>query len=333
MTRVPLTLACGVYDRTQALADGRVEPDGIDLNYLRIDSGEAFWRQLHWGEFDATEISTSALIMLVGRGSRDYVAIPAFTSRAFRHGCIFVRSDGSVPSPEALKGRKVGVPQYHMTAALWIRGMLSDDYGVRTEDVHWIQGGLDRPDYPERIDLHVPASIELTPVMDRSLSDMLLEGEIDAIIGAEWPGPARAGDSRVAHLFSNYRQAERDYYARTRFFPIMHTIAIQRSIYEQHRWIAQNLYTAFDRAKALGAHNIGFPGTLKYMLPWLAADYRETVALMGQDYWRYGVAASRHEIEAMCRYSFEQGLSPRLVAVEELFAPETVNPFPLGPGR
>jgi 4,5-dihydroxyphthalate decarboxylase len=327
MTRLRLTLACGDYDRTRGLWDGSVQPEGIEINYLKTDSGESFWRMLQHAEFDASEMSMSAYIMLLGRGDRQFVGLPAFTSRAFRHNSIVINTAAGIKRPEDLKGRRIGVPQYHMTAALWIRGYLHHDYGVRTEDVEWVQGGLDRAGYPERVELELPASIRLTSRQDRSLSSLLVEGELDAIIGPEWPEPLRARDPRVGLLFPDYREQEKDYYRRTRFFPIMHCIALRRELYEQHRWIAQNLYLALVEAKQRAFTNLNFPGTLKYVLPWLPADYEEATELMGEDYWRYGVEASRHELEAMCQYSYEQGLAPRLVSVEELFAPETMNQF------
>lgn len=328
MTKVRITLACGDYDRTRALWDGSVHPTGIDLNYVKLHAGEAFWRQLHFDEFEACEISVSALIMLTGRGDRRFVGLPAFTSRAFRHSCIFTNAAAGIARPQDLKGKRVGVPQYHMTAALWIRGMLQHDYGVSAEEVEWVQGGLDRPGYPERVELHLSPTIRFSSVQDRSLSELLVAGEIQALIGAEWPRPIYDGDPRVRHLFPNYRQVEQEYFARTRFFPIMHCIAIRRDVYEPNRWIAQNLYAAFLRAKERAFVNIDFPGVLKYMLPWLVADYFEAQRVLGDDYWRYGVNVSRHELEAMCQYSYEQGLAPRLVGVEELFAQETLNQFP-----
>jgi 4,5-dihydroxyphthalate decarboxylase len=323
-----LTLACGDYDRTRALWDGSVRPEGIHLNYVKLHAGESFWRQLRWQEFDAAEMSMSALISLVARGDRRFVGIPAFVSRAFRHSCVFVNRASGIDRPEDLRGRRIGVPQYHMTAALWIRGFLLHDHAVRAEDVEWVQGGLDRPGYRERIELYLPPGIRLTRIQDRPLSELLVSGEIDALIGAEWPAPAYEGDPLVVHLFPDHRRVEQEYYRRTGFFPIMHCVVLRREVYERDRWIAQSLFDAFMRAKGRAFTNLGFPGILKYMLPWLATDYLEATRLMGQDYWRYGVATSRHELEAMCQYALEQGLADRLVQVEELFAPETAEQFP-----
>jgi 4,5-dihydroxyphthalate decarboxylase len=328
MAHLRLTFACGDYDRTRGLWDGSVRPEGIELNYLRIHSGEGFWRQLQWQEFDASEISMSNLIMAVARGDRRFVGIPAFTSRAFRHNGVFVNSTAGITQPQDLKGRRIGVAQYSMTAALWIRGFLHHDYGVTADDVEWFQGGLEKPGYPERVHLQLPPSIRVTYVADRALYDMLLDGELDAVIGFDWPDAFRSGDPRIAPLFPNWREVEREYYCRTRYFPIMHGVALLRDVYEQHRWAAQNLYRALVQAKNRAVRQLSYPDALKSTLPWAATEHLETTRLMGEDYWRYGVEASRHELEAMCQYSYEQGLSERVVDVEELFAPETLKEFP-----
>lgn len=332
MHKLKLTIACGDYDRTQALRDGSVEPEGLDLNYVRINPTEGLWRQLQFGEFDASEMSMSALIMLIAGGDHRFVGIPAFTSRAFRHGCIFIHRRSAIRRPEDLAGRRIGVPEYHMTAALWIRGFLQDDHGVTPESIHWFQGGLDKPGYRARLDFDLPETFKLTSVQDKSLGEMLATGEIDALIGSEAPLRFRQGDRKIQRLYPRYRSIESAYYKRTAYFPIMHCVAIRREVYEANPWIAMQLYSAFVEARDRALRVLGVVDTLRYMLPWLGDSYSKTVELMGEDYWRYGVDASRHELRAMCRYSNEQGLASRIVAEEELFAPETLRPFPMGGG-
>jgi len=327
--RLPLTIACGSYDRTHALESASIRPEGIDLNFISVNPGETFWRQLRFAEFDVAEMSMSAYIMLPARGDPRFVAIPAFTSRAFRHDCIFVSASSGITKPEELAGKRVGVPQYHMTAALWIRGILSDDYGVATSSITWVQGGLDAPGYPERIELQLPVSIRLERRSDRALSDLLLSGEIAAIIGAEWPKPFRDGDSRIRQLFPDYEVVEREYYRRTRFFPIMHGVVTKKEIYRDHPWVARSLSDAFCQAKQRAMSQMAFPGATLTMLPWQVPAHLDAVRTMGEDYWRYGVGPSRHELEAMCRYSSEQGLSASLVDVDTLFATETIDALPL----
>jgi len=330
MSAMNLTIACSSYDRTYALESGLIRPDGIELNFLTTNPGETFWRQLRFAEFDVSEMSLSGCILLASRGDSRFVAIPAFTSRAFRHDCIFVSVTSGITKPQDLVGKRIGVPQYSMTAALWIRGMLSDDYGVTASSVVWVQGGLDAPGYPERVTLNLPPSIRMEHRGDRSLSDLLLAGEIDAIIGAEWPLPFRTGHAGIRQLFPDYEWLALDYYRRTRFFPIMHCIAIRRDIYEAHPWVARNLYDAFLRAKERVSSQLHFPGAPITMLPFQVSAYLKAVKDLGEGYWRYGVEASRHELEAMCRYSFEQGLSATVVDVDTLFARETLEVLPQG---
>jgi 4,5-dihydroxyphthalate decarboxylase len=305
-----------------------VRPEGIDLTYIPANPGETFWRQLQHAEYDVSEMSMSAYITLSARSDQRFVAIPVFTSRAFRHGCIFVRSGGKVRVPEDLAGARIGVPQYHMTAALWIRGILSDDYGVGPESVTWVQGGLDTAGYPERIAIDIPPRIRVEHEQARSLSEMLLAGDIDAIIGAEYPRPFIQEDARVVRLFSEHVRVEREYFTRTRCFPIMHCVVVDREIYQRHRWIARNLLAAFDASKRLAEAQMAFPGAPVTMLPWQVDDWADARSLMGVEFWPYGIELNRREIESMCRYSFEQGLADSLMSAESLFASETLASLP-----
>lgn len=322
---VSLTLACGPYDRTAALWDGRVQPAGIDLTYLTVFPEEAFWRMTRHGEFDAAEMSMSSYILRRSRGDDALIALPVFTSRFFRHSYVFVRADAGIQRPEDLKGKRIGVPEYQMTAAVWQRGFLQDDYGVRPSDVHWYQGGLEQPGRVEKLAIQVPG-VEITPIgPGQTLSRMLAEGELDAVIGAR--APSSFDGKRVARLFPDFRRVEADYFRRTRLFPIMHTVVVRRDVLERNPWVARNLYDAFCEAKRLTIEHYGSSVALHVMLPWLVDEFEQTRALMGDDYWAYGVEENRRDLEALARYSHEQGLAARLVQPEELFAPTTLDEY------
>lgn len=322
---VPLTLACGGYDRTLALALGDVRPAGLDLTYLRLPVEEIFWRMTRHDEFDAAEMSMSSYLIRRSRGDDALLAIPVFTSRFFRHSCIFVNAAAGIERPEDLKGRRVGVPEYQMTAAVWIRGFLEDDYGVRPADLRWFQGGLEQPGRSEKLPIQVPG-VEITPITpEQTLSSLLAAGRLDAVLGAR--APSTFDGRRVKRLFPDYRTVEADYFKRTGLFPIMHTVVLRRELLARHPWVARSLYDAFSAAKARAMAELGSSVALAATLPWLVAEVESARALMGEDYWPYGVEPNRPTLEALARYSYEQGLSARVVSVDELFAPSTLDEY------
>lgn len=320
MSKLPLTLACGDYDRTHALLDGSIQPDGIDLNYVDLPPAEIFWRQLRHQEFDASELSLSGYIMGVARGNSPFVAIPVFPSRVFRHSFIWVRADTGIETPKDLIGKRVGIPEYHMTAMLFIRGLLQHEYGVLPEQITWVRART------ERVELNLPASIKIEDIgPDGALDAKFEAGELDAIAGTHVPRSFRDGSGLARRLFSNAREVELDYYRRTGIFPIMHTIAIRRELYERNRWIAVSLFEAFHKAKERAYARLRNIATGIYSLPWLHCYLEEQRQIFGNDPYAYGVPSNLPTLEAATLYSFEQGLSPRHVAVEELFAPETID--------
>jgi 4,5-dihydroxyphthalate decarboxylase len=324
MGALRLVFAAGDYDRTRALLDGAIRPEGIDLTYVPLEPEEIFWRMLQYQDFDVSELSMSAYITWTVRGDCPFVAIPAFLSRTFRHGCIFVNAHAAIREPADLRGKRIGVPDYHMTAALWIRGMLEHEYGVRAADVEWYQGGLQEPGRVERVEYHLPPEIRLSAIApDQTLDAMLVAGDLDAVFTARMPPSFYRGDPRVARLFPDYRTAEREYFRKTGLFPIMHCVAIRRRLYEEHPWVAPNLMKALDESKRVALERAYDCNALRYTLPWLVPELEETMRLMGPDPWPYGVAPNRPALEAMCQYAHEQGLTARRVAVEELFAPNT----------
>jgi 4,5-dihydroxyphthalate decarboxylase len=328
MADLRLVFAGGDYDRTRALADATIRPEGIDLVYLPLVPEEIFWRMLQYQDFDVSELSMSAFITLTARHECPFVAIPAFLSRTFRHGCIFLNADAGIQAPGDLKGKRIGVPDYHMTAALWIRGMLQHEYGVAASDAEWYQGGLQEPGRKERVELHLPSHIHLQEIgPEQTLDAMLVAGEIDAVIGARMPLSFVHGHPKVRRLFPDYKAAERAYFEKTRLFPIMHCVALKRALYEQHPWVAQNLMKALDASKRLAVELAYDFNALRYTLPWLIPDLEETVRVMGADPWPYGIDANRPALEAMCQYAQEQGLTERRVTVDELFAPNTHHSF------
>jgi 4,5-dihydroxyphthalate decarboxylase len=323
-----LHLACWNYDRTRALAEGAVQPEGIDLNYLDLPVEETFFRMLRYREFEVAELSLSSYcVSLIGEEC-PFVAIPIFPSRFFRHSCIYVNADADIRTPKDLIGKRIGTPEYQMTAAVWIRGILSEHYGVPVDGVSYYTGGEEEPGRPEKLRLDLPPHIRVQSIGERqTLSTMLATGEIDALYTARMPSTFSAPRGGVLRLFENYKDVEREYYRNTRIFPIMHTVVIRRDVYEQNPWVAQSLYKAFVTAQRHTYEDLYMTAALKAMLPWLTSHVEETRALMGDDFWPYGFESNRVALAAFLRYHHEQGLSKRLLKPEELFAPETMQSF------
>lgn len=332
MTKLRLSYASTYdYDRTRALADGTVRPDGIDLNFMVLPTIEdVFWRTARYQDFETSEFSFQSY--LVSRASKrgdtlPLIAIPVFPSRVFRHSAIFVNAHAGIEEPEDLKGKTVGVPEYQMTAATWVRGILQHEYGVHPEDVHaWRTGGLEQPGRVEKLKLNLPEGVTVEPIpTDRTLNDMLDKGEIDALVTARMPSSFVEGSPNVRRLFEDYPAVEKEYYKKTGIFPIMHAVVIRRDIYDSNRWVARNLQRAFEEAKNLALEQAYEGGVLKYSMPWMVHAIEEQRTLFGEDLWPYGVEKNVETIEALSQYSYEQGLSERKVDVEELFAPETLG--------
>ncbi len=328
MSKLRLTLGCWNYDRTRALMEGSVQPDGIDLNYLNMPVEETFFRMLRHQEFDAAELSLSSYAVSLSRQQRPFVAIPVFPSRFFRHSCIYVNARSGIREPRDLIGKRIGTPEYQMTAPVWIRGILAEHYGVPVDSATYYTGGEEEPGRCEKIKLELPPNIRVEPIgPTQTLSQMLLDGEIDALYTARMPSSFRTGGGRVKRLFEDYPQVERQYFRDTGIFPIMHTVAIRREIYAANRWVAQSLYKAFVEAQRRCYEDLQETAALKGMLPWLTAHLEEARREMGDDYWPYGLERNRAGLSTFLRYHHEQGLSKRLLTVDELFAPETLESF------
>jgi len=323
-----LSLSCWSYDRTRALADGGVRPEGIELVYLPHEVEETFFRMLRNREFDVAEMSLSSYAMSLRADPPPFIAIPVFPSRSFRHSSIFISTKSGISRPQDLRGKRVGVPEFQLTANVWVRGILADEHGVPVDSIEYLSGGEEEPGRDEKLKLELPPSIRIRPIGPaQTLSRMLAEGEIDAVQAPRAPSTLYSRPDAVKRLFANYVEVEREYYRRTKIFPIMHTAAIRREVYEKNRWIAQSLHKAFTAAKAKAYQGLARTHCLDTMLPWQAAHVEEVKREMGEDWWPYGLAPNRHVLDAFLRYHHEQGLSRRRYAPEELFAPETLEAF------
>ena len=323
---ISLSCACPPHDRFQAIRNGQVVPEGINLNVSSLPVEEIFWRQARHAEFDVSECSFSTYVMLRSRGDDRFIAIPAFTSRFFRHSCVFVNTRKGIQHPQDLKGKIVGLPEYQITAVVWLRGIFQDEYGVLPEDILWRSGGEEMPGRVEKIPIKLPPNIRLENIpADQTLSQMLDDGEIDALFTARDPSCFTRGSANVARLFPDPRKTEEEYYKKTGIFPIMHTIIMKRDVYRANPWIAVNLYKAFCQAKAFTMKSYADTAALSIALPWVISEMERTKEIMGEDWWPYGVAGNKKTLETFLRYHHEQGLSERLMTVEELFAPETVD--------
>jgi len=329
MAVLTLDLGCGDYDIVRPLKDGAVRAEGMEINFITINRPpEVHWRMGVHHEFDAAEMSFGSFIAGKARADFPFVGIPAFVYRKFRHSCAYVNVSAGINKPEDLKGRRVGVPEWQMTATVWLRGFLQDDYGVRPSDMHWLTGGLESSERKEKISLQLPSAIKIDPISSgKTLSDMLVSGEIDALLTAQVPVPFVKRVPQVKRLFANPREVEADHFKRTGIFPIMHVMILRAEFYKRHPWVAQSLYKALVDAKAHCMDAVFKNDAIHSALPWAGPHAEEVRTLMGQDFWPYGVDANRKTLETFLRYSFEQGLIARKLDVEELFLKETSDTF------
>jgi hypothetical protein len=326
VSRLHLTFACGDYDRTRALEDGSVRPDGIDLTYLRLPVEETFFRMLRHREFDVAEMSLSTYVATLDRSPRPFVALPVFTSRMFRHGGIYLNAQAGVEKPSDLRGKRVGSPEFQLTACVWIRGILAEHHGVPVDSVTYYTGGQETAGRIEKG--KVDTGLDIRPIpAGATLSRMLADGEIDALYTPRVPSPFRDRDGRVSRLFDDVVAVEKDYFAATGIFPIMHVVVVGRELYERHRWVAQSLYKACQVARDDAYTRIYDSSALRFMEPWLIQHLEDCKQLLGQDYWSYGLAENEKTLDVFLRYHHEQGLSLKRYEAADLFAPETSEAF------
>jgi 4,5-dihydroxyphthalate decarboxylase len=317
-----LRLACNNYDRTAALVDGRVKPEGLDLDVTVLKPRELFPRMLDHQEFDASELSLGSYASLVARDASPFIAIPVMLSKLFRHSCIYVRNGVGIERPQDLKGKRIGTTQYGATAVVTIKGMLADEYGVMPQDMKWFVGGLNAPTEKPLIPLNLPPGVDLRFLeRGRTLEAMLAAGELDALFSILIPKLFLDGSPLIARLFPDFKAAEQDYYRRTRIFPIMHVVVLRKDIHRQHPWVAKNLYRAFCQARDAAVAPLYDTDALATSLPWLIDHVEESRRVLGNELWAYGIEPNRAALEALCRWVHAQGLAPRIVTPEELFAP------------
>jgi 4,5-dihydroxyphthalate decarboxylase len=322
MPNLKLTLACWDYDRTRPLMDGRVKPEGIDLDITVLRPRQTFQRMLDNREFEVSELSLASYTALKGRGECPFVAVPVALSKIFRHSCIYVRTGAGIATPGDLKGKRVGTSQWSSTGLVFMRGMLQHEYGVAARDMHWFMGGLNSFVEPPLIPLNLPKEIRLDFLSGQAtLEQMFAAGELDALLSLYIPNLFLQGAPSIARLFANYKEIEQDYYLRTRIFPIMHTVVLREDVYRAHPWAARSIYRAFVAARDLAVNGLYDTDALRLALPWLIDHVEEASRVFGKDFWAYGLAPNRPTFEAIGRYVHEQGLSPRVVSADELFAP------------
>ena len=320
-----VSLATWDHDRTLPLHDGRVAVPDVAFDSHILPTTKLFPIAVQEARFDVTELSVSSYVLQLSRGTSAYTAIPAFVSRSFRHGGFYARAGSGVESPADLAGRRVGVPEYQMTAALWMRGLLADEFGVDCARILWRTGALDEGVRRERLELDLPSGMVVEPIAEgETLQDLLLAGELDGLLAPKPPRAFLDGDPRIVRLFPDVEAAEAEYHARTGYFPIMHLIAIRRSLADDNPWLARALYDGFVAARDMALarlRDVWLGSANRLSLPWLGGAMERTLGVMGPDYWRYGYAANRAELATICRYSLDQHLAARAVAPEELFPP------------
>lgn len=327
MSKLQLSVAMGDYDRNRALFDGRVQIDGCDPVYMLLSPEEMFFRAMRSRDFDITELSFSSYLVKHSRGECPYIAVPVFLSRAFRHTSIYVRKD-RIKKPEDLKGKKIGIPEYQLTAIVWARSILQDDYGIAPENVVWVRGGIDTPGRPEKIKLDLPAGVRIESAPENmTISEMLDRGDLDGFIAPRPPSGAAASNPNVGWLFDDPTTVAKDYYRRTGIFPIMHVVGIRKELAENHRWLPGAVYKAFSESKTKALELLADTSATKVTLPFVEEQLKSAKETLGQDFWSYGVAPNRKTLEAFTRHHHAQGLSSRLVNVDELFDPSTYESY------
>ncbi len=327
MNKLRLSIAMGDYDRTRALLDGRVQIDGVDPVCMTLSPEETFFRAFRGVEFDISELSFSSYLVKASKGESPYIAVPVFLSRAFRHTSIYVRKD-RIKTPADLKGKRVGLPEYQLTAHVWARAILADDFGVQPADIQWVRGGIDTPGRPEKIKLQLPADVRLENAPEGvTISEMLDRGDIDGFIAPRPPSGAALRNPNVGWLFDDPTAAAKDYYRRTGIFPIMHVVGVRKELAAQHPWLPGAVFKAFNQAKAHALEQLADTSATKVTLPFVEEQLKAARETMGSDYWAYGVEASRRTLEAFVHHHHAQGLSAKRMSVDEIFHPATYESY------
>ncbi len=330
MSKLTLSIAMGDYDRTRPIHDGRVGIDGVDPVTMLLSPEEMFFRVFRHEAFDVSEMSLSSYCVKTARGESPYIALPVFLSRAFRHTSIYIRTDRGIERPEDLRGRRIGIAEYQLSANVWARGILEDDYGISPSDVIWVRGGMDTPGRPEKIALELPDDVTVEPAPEgETLNAMLAEGAIDAFIGPRWPRCFAEGHPNVDRLFADSVAAAEAHYQRTRIFPIMHLLGVRKTLAQAHPWLPGALLKAFTAAKRMAQEALDDTSATKVTMPFVEDTLTRARSLMGSELWPYGLADNAHVLETFLDYHHRQGLSPRRLRVEELFHPASLESYSL----
>ena len=325
MNPLELTLAIHDYDHTRDVVSGKVPVEGVSLRTVELTPPELNARFSRLREWAVSEFGLGKYIALRAGGDEGLTAIPVFPARAFRHSAVYVAADSPLEALEELGGRRVGIPEWAQTAVVWARGLLADQHGVDLASIDWYQAGVDEPGRAEKVAIHLPDGIRLTPRPDATLQELLLSGELDAVITAQPPASFAAGDGRVRRLLRDPRAAEEAYVRATGIFPIMHLVAIRRDVYDAHPWIARNLVTAFEAAKRRSDDRLSDAMSPRLPLPWAADDAARARAVFGRDPYEYGIEPNRRTLDALLGYASAQGVAARRLEVDELFAPTVLE--------
>ena len=325
MARLKLSVAVGDYDRMRPLMDGLVQIDGVDPQFMALDPEEIFFRAFRHADFDICELSLSSYSVKTAARTSAYIAVPVFPSRAFRHTSVYVRTD-RIKQPSDLAGRRVGLPEYQLTANVYVRMLLEEEYGVKASDVTWVRGGYEDPGRMEKISLNLPANVRIEDVEPHeTISNLLAEGKLDAVIGPRAPSCFRHGHPLIGYLFPDPKKAAEEWFRKTKIFPIMHTLGIRRSLADAHPWLPSAVMKAFGHSKAIALAKLQDTSATKVTLPFVEEQLAAARALMGDDFWAYGLAANRNVLERFLRRHHEEGLSSRLLTPEELFHPASLE--------
>lgn len=324
MSKLSLSLAVGAYEHVRDLAAGAIPIEGIELTTVHSAIEDVLYRTHNHAEWHVAELGMGGYVARLSRGEQPYVALPVFTSRVFRHSCIYVRRDAGIHTPADLNGKRIGMPEWGMAAAVWARGMLTDEHGLDPRSIRWVQGGLYQPGRVDRSAPDPALGLRYESRADRSLSELLAEGEIDALFSARVPELMNRPDPPIRRLFDNLQATETDYWRRTGVFPVMHMVGVRRDVYEQHRWVAQELYRAFLASKDRSLERARDTAGAYFPVPLLLYAVQAAQAIGGDDFWPYGVERNHATLDTFLRYAHTQGITQRRLAVEELFAPETL---------